>query len=269
MKPVLLILAIAISGGAAFFSFNFSQSFKALQTERTEAAQQAQAIKNKLDSEDKEIQEKLAELAAVQQAQEKLGDDVSTLQAANGVIEGEIAKLDQDALAQAKEVEALEGAIAEVQKALEGLGEDVTVENLPDKIKDIEQSKEEKQEKIVELNTLIEGAKSAATASQNEVKKVAERRAERGTRLKLNSTSSVVTAVNNDWGFVVIGAGSNSGFTPQTELIVVRDGRTIGKIIPRSVEPTQVVGDLDRNSMIPGVRVQPGDRVIISKPFTN
>ena len=40
-------------------------------------------------------------------------------------------------------------------------------------------------------------------------------------RVSLNARESVVTAVDNEWGFVVIGAGANSGYGPGTKLMVV------------------------------------------------
>ena len=80
---------------------------------------------------------------------------------------------------------------------------------------------------------------------------------------------SVVSAVNQDWGFLVIAAGSNSGFTPQTPLIVERDGKTLGRVRPSSVEPTQTIAEIDFNTLATGVRLQPGDRVITAKPSSN
>jgi hypothetical protein len=78
-----------------------------------------------------------------------------------------------------------------------------------------------------------------------------------------------VTAVNHDWGFLVIGAGSNSGFSPQTSLLVKRDGRLIGKVNPSAIEPTQTIAEIDLKALAPGVRIQPGDSVILAKPAGN
>ena len=92
---------------------------------------------------------------------------------------------------------------------------------------------------------------------------------ERNSRIGRNSMEAVVTAVNQDWGFIVIGAGSNSGFTPQSALIVRRDGRMIGRVRPSSIEPTQTIAEIEFDSLATGVRLQPGDRVILAKPITN
>ena len=98
---------------------------------------------------------------------------------------------------------------------------------------------------------------------------MADRDASRDARIRRNAMESVVTAVNDDWGFVIIGAGSNTGFTPQTKLIIKREGRMIGEVKPSSIEPSQTIAEIDQDSIAPGVRIQPGDRVILSEPATN
>ena len=59
------------------------------------------------------------------------------------------------------------------------------------------------------------------------------------------------------------------GFTPQTTLIVKRDGRLIGRVRPSKIEPTQTIADIDFSSLAVGVRIQPGDRVMLMKPNAN
>ena len=76
----------------------------------------------------------------------------------------------------------------------------------------------------------------------------------------------MVTAVDQDWGFLVIGAGSNSGFSPQTGLLVTRDGHLIGRVRPSSIEPNQTIAEIDFKSIAAGARIMPGDRVMLGKP---
>ena len=83
-------------------------------------------------------------------------------------------------------------------------------------------------------------------------------------RIGRNAMEAVVTAVNQDWGFLVIGAGSNSGFSPQTSMLVMRDGRLIARVRPSSIEPNQTIAEIDFKSM-PRGRIQPGDRVMLSQ----
>ena len=91
---------------------------------------------------------------------------------------------------------------------------------------------------------------------------------EHGDKTSGNAKESVITAVEADWGFVVIGAGSNVGFTPQTKLLVKRDGVLIGRINPTSIEPSQTIAEIETSSLAPGASIQPGDRVILAVPAT-
>jgi orotidine-5'-phosphate decarboxylase len=50
---------------------------------------------------------------------------------------------------------------------------------------------------------------------------------------------------------------------------VKRDGRLIGKVNPSSIEPTQTIAEIDFKTISPGVRIQPGDSVILAKPASN
>jgi len=49
---------------------------------------------------------------------------------------------------------------------------------------------------------------------------------------------------------------------------VKRDGRVIGQLKPSSVEPKQTIFEIDFDSMAPGVRIRPGDRVFMAQPRT-
>ena len=99
--------------------------------------------------------------------------------------------------------------------------------------------------KLDELETLVGSSEKMLAGSRADFDRLVKRDIERNSRIGRNSMEAVVTAVNQDWGFIVIGAGSNSGFTPQTSLIVQRDGRLIGRVRPSSIEPTQTIAEID------------------------
>ena len=48
-----------------------------------------------------------------------------------------------------------------------------------------------------------------------------------------------------------------------------RDGRLIGKVNPSAIEQTQTIAEIDLKTLSPGVRIQPGDAVILAKPASN
>lgn len=269
MKPILYSVAILAACGAAYLSFSYSQKFKALEIDRIETiATKKQTILD-ADVADTEIKKEKALLAASQEKQLLLTQSVSSLKAAGNGLTNDLAKVNEDLKGQDEEFGQLEKALDEVNKILADLGGGVTLDTLPEKIQQVEDDKKAKQTKLEELEVLVGGAEKSLATNRAELDRLSKRMIERSSRIGRNSMVAVVTAVNQDWGFLVIGAGSNSGFTPQTGLLVERDGRKIGRVRPSAIEPTQTIAEIDFESLASGVRLQPGDRVILAQPVTN
>jgi len=269
MKATFYVVAILAACGAAFFSFNQSSKFQVIVKDYDNAvANHATATAN-LSQADKNIAEEKALLAASQEKQQLLDQSVSALKAKETSLKSDALKLDGDLKAQDAEFNQLQNALVAVQKALEGIGSDVTLETLPAKIQEIEDDKTAKTKKLEELTTLADGAEKNLVSNRAELDRLSKRIIDRNARIGRNSMQAVVTAVNQDWGFLVIGAGSNSGFSPQTALLVERDGQKIGRVRPSSIEPTQTIAEIDLESLSSGVRLQPGDRVILAEPASN
>ena len=71
-----------------------------------------------------------------------------------------------------------------------------------------------------------------------------------------------IMAVNRAYNFVVLNLGDRNGIEPHSEMLIVRDGAFIGKILISSVEPATAIGDIITSTLARGVQVQPGDIVI-------
>ena len=269
MKAILYVVAIVVACGAAFFSMTHSGKFEAIEKDRTETISKNKETITKAEAADKNIKDEKAKLASSQEKQGLLEQSVASLKSAGSALNSELSKLDTDLKVQDEEFAQLAKALEEVNKILEALGGGVTLETLPEKITQIEDDQKAKQAKLEELQTLIGGAEKTLATGRAELDRLGKRVIERSSRIAANSMEAVVTAVNQEWGFLVIGAGSNSGFTPQTSLLVERDGRKIGRVRPSSIEPTQTIAEIDLESLAPGVRLQPGDRVILSNPSSN
>ncbi|MGJ8644921.1 MAG: hypothetical protein ACSHX9_16060 [Luteolibacter sp.] len=269
MKFIFPILAIIVCGGAAYFSLDHSTKFEGVQEQRLVAISTNKRVMANIDKEqaEKDNNEKLLE-----EAKDRLAlatQTVEILQADNNQLKNDDAKLDVRIAEQDKEFKQLNDAIEEVRLILAGLGEDVNVDNIGEKVTAIQDDIIDKKKKLEELNTLVEGAEKRLSSSQGEVARLVERKNSRSERIKRNAMTARVTAVNQDWGFLVIGAGSNSGFTPQTSLLIKRDGKLIGRVTPTAIEKTQTIADIDLDSLAPGVRIQRGDTVILAKPSAN
>jgi len=271
MKFIFPILAILVCGAAAYFSFTGSEKFQEYQDARLLAISTNKSVTASADKADIEIEEEQRLLAESKKNLEIATQSVIALTSTAGQLKNELARVDSDLAAQDVEFEQLDKALKEVQALFVelNLGDDVTIDNLPEKIAEVDEDIKGKRAKMEELDALIEGARKSLAIKQTEVARLVERKNNRDTRISRNAMEARVTAVDHDWGFLVIGAGSNSGFTPQTSLLVKRDGRLIGRINPSAIEQTQTIAEIDLKTLSPGVRIQPGDAVILAKPASN
>ena len=269
MKATVYVLAILAACGAAFYSSTLSNKFQALEKERVDLLDANKKVTAEADAADKEIKDQKAVLLASTEKQVLLTQTVDSLKSAESALKAEAVKGDEELKVQDEELAQLDKALEEVNDILKNLGAGVTLDTLGDKIKEIEDDKVAKQKSLEELETLSGAAEKSLVGSRSELDRLAKRMVERSSRIGKNSMEAVVTAVNQDWGFLVIGAGSNSGFTPQTTLLVERDGQSIGRVSPSAIEPTQTIAEIDLKSLAAGVRLQAGDRVILATPNSN
>jgi hypothetical protein len=219
------------------------------------------------DNKDADLQKELVALEEATKKKEEFEASIDTLKGKERTLIANTKKVDAELEEQKAKFAQLEEIRKKVDEILKGVG--VTLEELPNEVVKIEEDKKAKAKALTEVQALVEAAQKAVEANQAEIVRVTERDSSRNARIRRNAMESVVTAVNEDWGFVVIGAGSNTGFTPQTKLLVKRDGRLIAEVTPSAIEPSQTIAEIDRESVAPGVRIQPGDRVILAAPATN
>ncbi len=269
MKVVLHIVLIAIAGAAAFFSMQESKKFQDQQAIRLETKKNDASVTANAEATEKNLKDERAALAKSREELALVKASIEALKSAETSLKRDIASIDTALEGQKTEFDELNKAVEEVNKLLAELGGGVTIDNLGDKIVEMEQSVKTKKTRVDELTTLIDGAQKKIETGKGESKRLADKATERAVRISRNSTEAVVSAVNQDWGFLVIAAGSNSGFIPQTSLLVQRDGKLIGRVHPSAVEATQTIADIDLDSLAPGVRIQPGDRVILAIPAAN
>jgi predicted RNase H-like nuclease (RuvC/YqgF family) len=270
MKAITSILAIGVAAVAAFFSFKFSQNFEAVEKERAETISTIKTSVAQTAVADKDIKDQKAILATSTEKQAVLTQSVASLRSAESSLKTGATKASEELKVQEEEIAKLEKAVEAMNAAIAALGgEGVTIEALPDKLREMEVDKLAKEKKLEELTVLADAAGKSLVNSRSQLDRLAKRLVERSSRISKNSMEAVVTAVNQDWGFLVIGAGTNSGFAPQSSLLIERDGRKIGRVKPSAIGPNQTVAEIELESVASGVRLQPGDRVILATPSAN
>lgn len=269
LKPVLNIVVILGALAFGFFSFQKKNEFQKLQDHRVELKKNTEDTDKRATRVEANLAEERIRLKKAQDDQTTLEQSLLTLQGSTAKTRRDIASADAEIKDQKAKFKDLDDAMQEVAKVLNDLGPGVTIETLPDKVRQVEEDRRQKQQKSEELVTLIDGATKKSEANQAENKRLDERKAERAHNVRLQASEVAITSVNNDWGFVVIGAGTSQGYTPQSVLIVKRDGHVIGKLKPSSIEARQTIAEIDYDSMPPGVALMPGDKVMFAEASTN
>jgi hypothetical protein len=88
------------------------------------------------------------------------------------------------------------------------------------------------------------------------------REQKRREQLALTGVEADVIAINREFGFVILNAGSDQGVSPDSGLLVQRGVDRIGRLRIVSVEPQITVADIVPGSVNPGVQLMVKDKVI-------
>ena len=96
----------------------------------------------------------------------------------------------------------------------------------------------------------------------NAVKKEEKFQMERAQKLALNGMVATVIAVNKEWGFVMVNAGRAHGVSGESSLLVKRGNSRVARLRIVNLQDTVSVCDVVKDSLIKGIKIQPGDKVI-------
>ncbi|CAN5479388.1 hypothetical protein BH23VER1_BH23VER1_31340 [soil metagenome] len=150
--------------------------------------------------------------------------------------------------------------IAEIEEALKDW-DGVTPETLNEKIEEMEKQIADTEMEISNIESEVEVFQGKVAQNQESLAGYESQQSRRAQDIALNSTEGTVTAVNNDWGFVVVNAGSNKGVEEDDLLIVRRGGVKVGQLDIISIEPNSLVANIVPGTATAGA-IQPGDQVV-------
>lgn len=120
----------------------------------------------------------------------------------------------------------------------------------------------ERQNKKAELVAQMEAANQAKQVEVAKVREEEKYQNQRAQKLAVGGLVATVIAVNNEWGFVMVNAGQAHGVRPDASLLVKRGNSRIGRLRIVNLEATATIADVVDDSIVPGINVQPGDKVI-------
>lgn len=186
-------------------------------------------------------------------------EDLARTQAELANTKAELAKT-QDQLAQAlnqiqqlnQEIARKNAEIAEKQTQIATLEQEkadqqVRIDELNNNIATLEDEKQDLKDKIVTLEQTVGDLESMLGLN-------AGRPLPRG-------ISGKVVLVNNDWNFVVLNLGSDDGLVPNSEMLIHRGDKLVGKIQISGVARKLAIADI--NPEWTSAQVQEGDAVAV------
>lgn len=179
----------------------------------------------------------------------------------------QVSQIENSVKTKQEELQQLKDRLTEVEAAF--AAQNVPVSGILDYLKQLEEEKEALLSESEELAAVVAATEAKLEASKKQLSDYNQREVERARNLSQNAIASTITAVNSDWGFVVITPHPGAVITADSKLIVVRGGKHLGRLKINAVEPNRVIADIDYDSLVAGSRVRAGDRVILAKTNTH
>jgi hypothetical protein len=261
MIKICLILSAAMLIATAIFGVLNRQAFVDTRVESQEFQNNWKVANNELVQVEETLQDTKEELGGAKDERDE--EDAKLTLSKEKLMQKERAVKE---LEQTLEGEDLK--LKEFRVVLEKFKDPVTgkvpnVEELKDKKESMTQDLGNKKAEAEGLRQKTSEADKVAKTNEAQIQTHIEKQRERAASFIRNGFEATITAVNNDWGFVIIDAGKNKGVRADSPLLVsTADGRRIGKLNVISIEPTVTVADIDQDSLSGGAKIVPGYKVL-------
>jgi len=268
MKLVLYILALVAIGGAIFSSMNNIDMHQ-------KQLDDTKAMENKVRIKKKEVEDMEAKFQSEEGFRVEAKKANNTLLADKDLREQDVrnftkqsAGYDDDLNDLNAKKEKIQKVIAEIEKELEG--QKIPLEEVESYVTNLENKKKDINKTNVALMDEIDVFTKAVKKNNSVLTDFKDAQLKRRNNLDANKVSSLITAVDNEWGFVVVKPHTNSMITQDSKLLVIRGSKHIGRLNINAIEGEagRVLANIVYSSIAPGMRIRPGDRVILSKPLT-
>jgi len=148
------------------------------------------------------------------------------------------------------------------------IGSTGSPEEITAKIEVLKKENDTKVEEMDKITKEAEVAKKAIAESQSLVTRLKQQQATRAKAITLANSTGTVSAVNSDFGFVIVNLGQNQGVSSESRLLVKRGGQLIGKLNIVQIEGNTTVADIAFKTITPGFSIQPGDEVVFENSPT-
>ncbi|HUF63143.1 MAG TPA: hypothetical protein VMN36_13785 [Verrucomicrobiales bacterium] len=261
MIKVLLILTSLVAGAAVFFAIQNKNSYTEHHNARVTAETQDTRVQRELAAVSEEVADFDVQLTA--------GTGQRDLfEAQKEQKEIRLNSRKQELATKSKDMLEKQNRIDELQMALQTAGQDLPagldLAEIPGMVEDLKVKEDELQNQIQESRTLVAAAVNRTKNSEKILESLRAQEAAYQQAIVRNAIELTVSAVNNEWGFVVINTPRGTGIQSDSPLVVKRGEVFVARLTVDKVEPSQIVANID--SITAGMRILPGDRVIFEDP---
>ena len=266
MKLVLYIIAlVSIIGAAAFSSKNIGAHKEQLSATKDE---EKKVIAKKVDVEDRELELKAEEdLRAEQEDLKNQNIATKELKENEERTQKRLSSgFDEELKELLTEKERINQVIIGIERELEGIN--VPLEEIEGFVTALENEKQDLENTNTALTQEVAIFKGSVEGNKSVIEDFKNAQIKRRNNLSANKVSSLITAVDNEWGFVVVKPHVGSLIKPESKLVVIRGNKHIGRLTINAIEGGRILANIDYSSLVPGMRIRPGDRVILSQPVT-
>ncbi|MDP0490990.1 MAG: hypothetical protein Q7Q71_08085 [Verrucomicrobiota bacterium JB023] len=274
IKNIFYGLTIVLSGVALFFGMNTKSDLETTVADTETLIEENLVLGDRIEKE--EERRKAAEDAkkTAIASRDETKASLDNEQGKENSIKRDLASVEADIEESDAELAEINEAIDEAKITIgEIMGSPVNDIDVDQVVRLIEDLKNERKQKEETLDEKIEQASRLANnvdSAQGEKERLQSRLGSFRRNIALNRVTIAVSSADNDYGFVVLNRGSNnSNIDERSNLIVSRGGRVIGRLKVDSIEPTQTIADIVPDSVKPGQRILPGDKVTISEAASN
>ena len=248
------LIAIILSIG---LSVNNRTTLKETRTERIKNNDLIVGVLNKIKQEDDPAL--IASYEALYAQEVRLAESKANTDTHNVNIkrlDNEISGLNSEKAPVDKKIATAENAVKEISERFPG----TTLQNVAEKIKQLESDLETAKQDLATRKTELEVVNKKVAANEVRIEKAEKVQTDRLSSIGRNATEGLITAVNTDWGFVLVNIGKDQGVQGDSQLIVQRDGIRIGNLNVVSIQPGLTVADINQKGL--SGSVEPGDKVI-------
>jgi len=259
MTKLFFILAAVVTAVAIFFGF---QNRTALIEARKAKVTANKAIKKDLAI----LDTKIEDIVGVQKNRKRAEGERDEQQQMFNSAKRKLATRKTESEGLDAQIKKYNAQYAAYEEELRKLPPGINIDTLEEDMNRLKQTLSDKQTELAALEKEIEVANDNIAKNTEYLDGQKERQVKRNESFDLNSLQARITAVNRDWGFVIVDVGATSGITMDTPLLVSRSSEPVAKLRIISLEPKSLIADIDFDSMPLASTVLPGDAVVLEKP---